>query len=184
MTVAVRHRIMRIEDFLAWETRQELRFEFDGFEPVGMTGGSFRHSAIQRNLAILVGGRLLGGDCAFYGSDLKVLLEDRVRYPDGQVVCGPHPPTATFTTAPVVVFEVTSPSSSDLDHETKREEYTRLTTLRQYVIIEQHAVRVRLLEREGAVWTDRTLEAGDALLLRAIGVKVMVTELYAGVELD
>jgi hypothetical protein len=38
------------EQFLAWEERQELRFEFDGVRPVAMAGGTAAHSAIQRNL--------------------------------------------------------------------------------------------------------------------------------------
>ena len=112
MTAAVRHRIMTIEDFLAWEARQEVKYEFDGYEPVAMAGGSANHAALQRNLAISVGGRLRGKNCAFYGSDLKVVSSDRSRYPDGQVVCPPITGTATFTTAPVVLFEVVSAGTS------------------------------------------------------------------------
>ena len=32
---------MTLEAFLAWEERQELRYEFDGFQPIAMTGGTF-----------------------------------------------------------------------------------------------------------------------------------------------
>jgi hypothetical protein len=31
---------MSLEQFLAWEERQPLRYEFDGFQPVAMTGGT------------------------------------------------------------------------------------------------------------------------------------------------
>lgn len=31
---------MTREQFLAWEDRQELRYEFDGFQPLAMTGGN------------------------------------------------------------------------------------------------------------------------------------------------
>ena len=55
---------MTREQFLAWEERQQLRYEFDGFQPVAMTGGTAAHAAIQRNLAMAVGGRLRGGTCA------------------------------------------------------------------------------------------------------------------------
>jgi hypothetical protein len=34
---------MTLAEFLAWEESQEFRWEFDGFEPVAMTGGIFRH---------------------------------------------------------------------------------------------------------------------------------------------
>ncbi len=37
MTVALRRR-MTLPEFLAWEDAQELRYEFDGFQPVAMTG--------------------------------------------------------------------------------------------------------------------------------------------------
>jgi hypothetical protein len=39
MNVALR-RTMTREDFLAWAEGQEERYEFDGFQPVAMTGGT------------------------------------------------------------------------------------------------------------------------------------------------
>ena len=42
-------RSMTLAEFLAWEERQELRYEFDGMQPVAMTGGTLRHEAIGRN---------------------------------------------------------------------------------------------------------------------------------------
>ena len=47
---------MTLDEFLAWEERQELRYEFDGFQPVAMTGGTFAHDAVSINLAVVVGG--------------------------------------------------------------------------------------------------------------------------------
>ena len=49
MNIAMR-RPMTLEQFLAWEDRQELRYEFDGFQPIGMTGGIYAHARIQGNL--------------------------------------------------------------------------------------------------------------------------------------
>ena len=50
MNVALR-RPMTVPEFLAWEERQELRYEFDGFQPVAMPGGTRVHAAIEMNLA-------------------------------------------------------------------------------------------------------------------------------------
>ncbi len=36
-----------LAEFLAWEERQELRHEFDGFAPVAMTGGTRAHETIS-----------------------------------------------------------------------------------------------------------------------------------------
>jgi len=47
---------MNLESFRAWEERQELRYEFDGFRPIALTGGTYAHARIQasvlRTLAI------------------------------------------------------------------------------------------------------------------------------------
>jgi Uma2 family endonuclease len=54
-----------IETFLAWEERQELRFEFDGFQPVAMTGGTFEHDAIQVNIVTALATGCVTGGAAF-----------------------------------------------------------------------------------------------------------------------
>jgi hypothetical protein len=41
---------MTLAQFLDWEDRQELRYEFDGFQPIAMTGGTQAHAAIQVSL--------------------------------------------------------------------------------------------------------------------------------------
>jgi hypothetical protein len=33
---------MAVEEFLAWEERQDERYEFDGFRPIAMTAGYLR----------------------------------------------------------------------------------------------------------------------------------------------
>lgn len=78
MNVAARRRVMQIENFLAWESRQESKFEFDGFEPVATVGGTENHARILRNLAIAFGTRLRGTPCEFFGSDLKIVTATRV----------------------------------------------------------------------------------------------------------
>ena len=51
---------MTLQDFLSWEEQQPLRYEFDGFAPVAMTGGTAAHAAIQRNLLFSLTGLLRG----------------------------------------------------------------------------------------------------------------------------
>ena len=71
MNVALRQR-MTLEEFLAWEEQQELRYEFDGFQPVAMTGGTAAHDSISLNLAASLVVRLRGKPCRPRGSNLKV----------------------------------------------------------------------------------------------------------------
>ena len=92
-------------EFLEWESVQELRYEFDGFQPVAMTGGTRAHAPIQRNLAVSLTDRLRGTPGNFLGCDLKFEAAGRIRYPDGFVVCSPGPNTSTVVADPIVVFE-------------------------------------------------------------------------------
>ena len=41
---------MTLAQFLVWEERHDLRYEFDGFAPVAMTGGTYAHDRITFNL--------------------------------------------------------------------------------------------------------------------------------------
>ncbi len=54
MSLALR-KPMTLPEFLQWEERQELKYEFDGFAPVAMVGITAAHSRIQRNLTLSVG---------------------------------------------------------------------------------------------------------------------------------
>ena len=85
MNVALRKPIT-LDQFLAWEERQELRYEFDGFQPLAMTGGTAAHAAIQRNLLIALGVGLRGRSCQPFGSELKIQVTAAIRYPDAPSV--------------------------------------------------------------------------------------------------
>ena len=92
---------MTLDEFLLWEERQELRWEFDGFAPVERIGGTVRHSLIQTNALAALVGRLRGKPCRAFGSSLKILVAGSVRYPDLFVACSAIPARATVVTEPV-----------------------------------------------------------------------------------
>ena len=174
---------MTLAEFLDWEERQELRYEFDGFQPVAMTGGTLRHDDITGNLRSALRSRLRGGPCRPFGPNVKILAAGRVRYPDVAVTCTPQRPDATIAEAPVVVFEIVSASSSRTDRIEKSREYLAVETIRRYVILEQDSVAATVLERHGAVWQSTTLTAEDTLHLPELGISLPIAECYEGVEL-
>ena len=184
MNLALR-KPMTLAEFLEWEERQPLRYEFDGVGPVAMTGGTAGHADVQRNLAIAVGGRLRGKPCRFYGSDLKFqVAEGHVRYPDGMVVCSPVDRTATIVYDPVVVFEVLSPSTARDDRIVKAREYQATPSVQRYVMLEQDAVGATVYARSGNAWTHEILVANSILALPEIEVELPLAELYEGIVFE
>ena len=61
MSVAVKP--MTLEQFLAWEECQAMRYEFDGWQPVAMTGGTVAHEFIGGTLRALLREHLRGKPC-------------------------------------------------------------------------------------------------------------------------
>jgi Uma2 family endonuclease len=179
---AVLHRPMTLAEFLAWEERQALRWEFDGFQPVAMTGGTAAHEMIVGNLWSALKQRLGGKPCQAFGSNLKIQVMGRIRYPDAFVVCSPVAPRQTVITDPVVVFEVLSEGTSRIDRFVKLVEYQATPSIRRYVMLEQDLAAVTALARKGDEWINTTLTEGDTLELPEIGVSLPLAEIYAGLE--
>ena len=174
---------MTFDEFLAWEARQPLRYEFDGFYPVAMAGGTEEHAAIQRNLAAALTGRLRGKPCRFYGSDLKIDTGNRVRYPDGFVVCSPALRGRTIIPDPVVIFEVLSDESASRDLVTKNQEYAQVPSVRRYIVLSQDAMAGTMFERIGTDWVGHLLHADSILHMPEIDIELPLAELYEGVTL-
>ena len=178
-------RPMTLAEFLDWEERQPTRYEFDGFGPVAMTGGTAGHADVQRNLAIAVGGRLRGKPCRFYGSDLKFqVAQGHVRYPDGMVVCSPVDRSTTVIHDPVIVFEVLSPSTTRDDRIVKAREYQATPSVQRYVMLEQDGVGATVYARSGETWTHEILVADSILALPEIGISLPLAELYEGIVFE
>jgi Uma2 family endonuclease len=85
-----------------------------------------------------------------------------------------------------VFFEVLSPSSGADDLIHKLEEYTRLPTARQYVVIDPATPFAKIwLRKADGSWSEEKLEGLDAVLhLPAIDVSLPMAVVYEGVEFD
>ena len=186
MTIALRRPRMTREEFFSWAQAQDVRYEFDGFEPVAMTGGTVDHNQIGQNIQFALRARLRGSACRALGPDAGVAtVGDTVRYPDALVTCTKVPGTAHLVPGVVVVFEVLSPSSGRIDRIEKVREYRAVSSIRRYVILESASVGLTVFERldAGDNWTASTLTEDDVLQMEEIGIEVPVAELYQDVEL-
>jgi Uma2 family endonuclease len=174
---------MSLDGFLAWEATQELRWEFDGFVPQAMTGGTSEHSAIERNLIFSLTGRLRGKPCQPYTSNLKIIAAGSIRYPDAFVSCTPLPVGTLAVADPVVVFEILSPSTASTDIGVKNEEYRDTPSIQRYVILAQDQQRATIFERIDDDWVGHIMSSGAILRMPEIGIEIPLAELYLDVPL-
>jgi Uma2 family endonuclease len=183
MNVAVRKPWTQ-EEFFTWAATQEAPYEFDGFQPVAMTGGNIGHSRLMRSLHRALDTRLRNGPCEPLGPDAGVETFNRaVRYPDALVTCSRAENGERLTPGVVIVFEIVSPTSGRIDRIVKVREYATVPSIRRYVILESSTVGMTVFERGSAQdsWQATTLTSGDTLRMPEIGIEIPVTELYDGI---
>ena len=181
MNIALR-RPMTLADFLAWEERREQRYEFDGFQPVAMTGGTLDHETIGGTLRAFLHERLRGKLCRPWGPATKIEVMGRIRYPDAYVSCTPASGRGTIVPEPVVVFEVLSAGTSRTDRIEKVQEYQATPSIQRYVILEQGSIGATVFERRpSGDWAAFALTEGGSLHMPEIGVEVALAEIYADV---
>jgi Uma2 family endonuclease len=175
------------EQFFSWAETQETRYEFDGFQPVAMTGGSNNASAIGTNLIGILFGRLRGSGCRPLGPDAGVeTVNSSVRYPDALVTCSRFPPDERKIPGVIVVFEIVgrSAEANRRDRIVKVREYAAVPSIRRYVIVESSGVGLTVLERSSPdqLWQTSVLTNEDILRMPEIGVEIPVAEIYESIE--
>ncbi len=167
---------LTVDEFLAWERTQSLRYEFDGVQPLAMPGGSVSHvRTITRLTALLV--NRVPPRCEAFGPELKVRTPGRVRYPDATVVCR-MPDEDTDIIEPTAVFEVISPSTALTDRRVKPLEYAAVPGIMVYVILETDRPEVTVMRRSAA-WEPEESEGLDAAVpLPEIGIDLPLAAIY------
>jgi Uma2 family endonuclease len=173
------------EEFFAWDGHQDGRYEFDGVQPVAMTGGTANHSLITQNVLAALREHLRGSACRALGPDAGVAtVANAVRYPDALVTCSKFDGNALLIPGVMVVFEVTSPSTGRTDRFVKLREYAGVASIRRYVIVESDHIEMTVFERPDASqpWTATTLTGGDVLRMRELNTEITVDAFYADID--
>lgn len=180
--------IWSLTEFLAWENRQERRYEFVNGQAVMMAGGTRAHALIATNLLALLRPMLRGSSCLPSGSDLRVPIPATGNscYPDVTIDCGPFDPDAHDAAEPTVIFEVLSKSTGWYDQTQKVRDYASIPTVRQYICVSQSESRVSIWLRDGEgrlVQQDDVLDGEFLLAIDGDRRSLRVTEIYEGTGL-
>ena len=176
------------QEYLALERPAEFKSEFFRGEMFDMSGASLRHLRLQQNLSTEVSVALRGGRCEVFGSDLRVRVSsDMYTYPDITVICG-QPALADdhqdVLLNPLAIFEVLSPSTERYDRGLKRQRYTGLASLKDYILVSQTNLHIEQFTRqENNLWTVRDYATLDEeLTIASIGVSLSLARIYERVE--
>ncbi len=177
---------MTVEEFLDFAELSENGYEYIDGEPIEMTGGKLKHFDIISNIMFKFRLLLADSDCRTLPNGVLVRVgEATLVSPDVCVVCG-EPATEADTRIllnPVLVVEVTSPSSIDRDRVLKRELYAAVASIQAYLVVDQHRALVELYTRSEAGWNIRCFsDLDDEIALEALDCRLPLRDIYEGVD--
>lgn len=176
-----------VEDYLSGEPLSEVRHEYLGGIVYAMAGASRRHGRISGNIFAALHSHLRGRKCDVSMNDMKVRIAplpgDRYYYPDVLVACDPDEPSEYYCEKPLVIFEVLSPETARIDREEKYLAYSRLPSLRAYVLVDQAKLDVQVHHFDGAGGerVENLAAPEEVLRLEALDFALTLGRLYEDV---
>ncbi len=172
---------INVADYLTGELVAERKHEYIDGNVYAMAGASLNHERICSNLLRKLGNHLEDSRCEVVGSDLKVNVRTKFFYPDVMVICNDEKGDEYSTDSPIIIVEVLSKSTRQKDKLTKRHAYQSLSSLKEYVLIEQNCVEIEI-SRRSQNWFPEYYFLGDEVYFEALDFKLAVEEIYRRVD--
>jgi Uma2 family endonuclease len=185
-----RKTLLTEEQYLEIERNAERKSEFHDGEMFAMAGATWVHNQLLWNLILQIGRQLGSGPCRGCPSDMRVRISATglYTYPDLVVVCGEPKfldEKRDTLVNPTLTVEVLSPSTEAYDPGRKFEHYRSLASLRQYLLVASERIGIELATRQpdGQWLLSFAGKSEDVIGLDSVGARLLVSEVYAGVEL-
>lgn len=186
-----RQRFTTREEFLAWETGQEERWEYLAGVVKAMTGGRVAHNLIAGNIFVRLrdAARARGCHTFQHGQKLAPAHEIDVVYPDVFVTCERLADDALFATQAAVIVEVLSKSTREDDLSWKWELHKGIPDLRHYLAVETRKMAVFHYHRASPdeEWRFQIIGQGGggdaAVTLDWLAIAMPLTDIHAGTDL-
>jgi len=178
--------LMTYEEYLAWESTQEIRHEFCDGEVIAMAGGSRNHNRVSLNFSKILDNALADRPCEVYIADVKVQAQPRRKYfyPDVVVTYDERDRhDAQLVSFPCLIIEVISPSTEGFDRGFKFSQYRSFETLQEYVLVQVEQPIVEVFQRnEQGQWVFFEYGISDRLFLKSVNVELAISDLYRQIQ--
>jgi Uma2 family endonuclease len=169
--------------FLAWVQRREGHYELVRGRVVMLPGFSRRHGLIVTNLVVAIRNQLdpeRWQVIAEFGLDSE---PETLRYPDIVVDAVGGGGKDYTATSPLLVAEVLSPSTAEIDLGDKAAEYLQLLSLAAYLVFSQDEPKawVWLRSHAGFAPGPQVVAGPDqAIRIKNLGLELALSAVYAG----
>lgn len=178
-----------VEDYLEGEKISPVKHEYVYGEIYAKAGTSDKHNLIAGDIYASLVFYLRGSKCQPFMGDIKVRVSPNVYYyPDVLVSCEENPENSYFRNQPILIVEVISPSTKEIDRREKLLFYQQMPSVQEYVIVEQEKMHVEIHRRQPDgrwityFYNDNDLD--EQLEFQSVGLKINLEEIYRRVKFD
>lgn len=185
---------LTIQEYLNQERETDTKYEYHDGEIYALAGGTINHAMLCGNIfgEIRNGLRNNKSNCKPFTSEIKVNIDkaNSFVYPDCTVVCGEIETSkneVNSITNPVLIVEVLSKSTALYDRSDKFHLYRKLSSLKEYVLIEQnrYIVDVNFKSKKSDFWKITRYEGLEEIIhLQSLDIKISMKDLYQDVKID
>ena len=181
---AVPQNLVSVQQFFSWLANQEGRFELVNGQIRMMTGATYRHNQVKNNVTVALTPLARACGCGSTTSDTGVQTgEHGIRYPDVVIDCGPQSPNSMTVNNPVIVVEISSPSTRGTDLGVKLYEHQNLDAVQMIIQIEPDVIDVAVHRRAPGGWVVEVYQTQHALIdLPPLKGSLAVTDIYFGLD--
>jgi Uma2 family endonuclease len=173
---------MKVPAFLDWAVAQPTgRYELVDGEVVAMAPERARHNLVKLAVCMTFDAaiRRAGASCTVFTDGMTVVIDEWTsREPDAAIQCGaPVDLDTMMLDEPMVVVEVTSPSSERDDSGAKLVEYFSVPSIRHYLIVRPDKDVVIHYRRAENGKIETAIVGDGAITLAPPGIEVSVADL-------
>lgn len=186
MVASPERKYLTSQEYLEWEERQDIKYEYVNGEVFAMTGGTIPHNDIAVNLTTTLKNQLRGSGCKVSMADAKIGVSEvgPFHYPDVMVTCDERDKQAIkFIQYPCLIAEVFSPGTEGYDRGGKFSHYRRIETLKEYVLIDAQKISIECFRlNDKGFWELHPYQDGDEIHLTSIDFHMNISLLYEDVQ--
>jgi Uma2 family endonuclease len=174
------------EEYLALDRQAEVKSEYYAGQIIAFAGASKQHNLIVANVLAGIHRQLVDRPCNVYPSDMRVRVSKTgtYAYPDIVVTCGEEQfadENSDILLNPIVLIEVLSESTANYDRGDKFDQYRRIESLREYILVSQEPYRAdQYIRQNDTQWLLTEFHrVEDVIRLSSINCELALKEIYA-----
>ena len=185
--VDISQRIYTVEEYFDIENTSEIRHEFENGILIPMPGETLDANEIAGNISATLRKELRQKGYRIFTHDIRTIVHERrlYRYPDLVITASNTIKDIRHVTEPVLIVEVLSESTEEIDRNKKFRQYTALPSLQYYLMVHQDMALIEFYQRKGETNTFEFNffdKLSETINLPVLGASITMEDIYEGIN--